>query len=96
MHTLSGTWISAKFQLQVSNGYLLLLFFIITKIDETGKEDLWFNFQKSKYLYDAEEKKRFEPVAFPVDLPLKDYQNWKGFQEDEDVTRAKRRCGDNQ
>ena len=49
-----------------------------------------------KYLYDAEEKKRFEAVNFPVDLPMKDYQNWKGFQEDEDVVRAKRRCGDNE
>ena len=63
---------------------------------ETGEEQLWFNFQKTKYLYDAEEKKRFEAVPFPVDLPLKDYQNWKGYQEDEDVAKVKRKYGDNE
>ena len=61
----------------------------------TGKKDLWFTFQKTKYIYDAEEKKRFEALEFPVRHPMKEYQAWKGYQEDEEVATAKRTFGDN-
>ena len=54
----------------------------------TGKDDVWFTFQKMKYTYEAEEKKRFLPIQFPTDLTFKQYMEWKGYQEDLDLKQA--------
>lgn len=63
---------------------------------ETQKEIIWFNFQKTKYVYDSEEKKQFCQVAFPINETMEHYNNCKGHQEEADVERAKRKYGLNE
>ncbi|XP_064649673.1 endoplasmic reticulum transmembrane helix translocase-like [Lineus longissimus] len=78
-----------------NNGYTELVKLYHDVDEETKKERPWFTFQKTKYLYDAEEKKQFEPVKFPVDLSMKQYTEWKGYQEDSEVAVAERKYGNN-
>uniref|UniRef100_A0A671T4F2 Endoplasmic reticulum transmembrane helix translocase n=1 Tax=Sinocyclocheilus anshuiensis TaxID=1608454 RepID=A0A671T4F2_9TELE len=59
--------------------------------DEDGVEILSFEFQKIRYVYDSKEKKCFLPVAFPINFPMSHFQNWKGYQE-EDQLRAAEKC----
>ncbi|XP_071487293.1 endoplasmic reticulum transmembrane helix translocase-like [Diadema antillarum] len=79
-----------------NNGYPELVQLHTDRHPATGKRDLWFMFQKTKYVYDAEEKKRFTALEFPINLPFKMYQSWKGYQEDSEVASAKKSFGDNQ
>ncbi len=48
-----------------------------------------------KYYYDAEEKKQFMPVLFPVDHSFRYYNEWKGYSEDADIKIAERKYGKN-
>ncbi|XP_066294107.1 endoplasmic reticulum transmembrane helix translocase-like [Branchiostoma lanceolatum] len=66
------------------------------KDKNSGEEQIWFNFQKIKYVYDSEEKKQFRAVEFPVDLPMKTYQSCRGYQEEADITRASAKYGKNE
>ncbi|XP_013409364.1 manganese-transporting ATPase 13A1 [Lingula anatina] len=59
-------------------------------------EQIWFTFQKCKYVYDAEEKKQFLPVEFPIDYSIKTYMEWKGYQEESDIKQAERKYGKNE
>ena len=67
---------------------------IVFQDTKTGLLQIWFVFQKTKYLYDSEEKKRFQPVAFPVDLTIRQYMECKGYQED-DLKVAEDKYGKN-
>ncbi|XP_033643148.1 manganese-transporting ATPase 13A1-like [Asterias rubens] len=78
-----------------NNGYPDIIQLHHDKTKETDKTEIWFSFQKTKYIYDAEEKKQFQSVQFPVDLPLKEYQSWKGYMEEADVADVKNKYGDN-
>lgn len=69
--------------------------FCIKQDPKSGKNILWFTSQKTKYIYDAEEKKQFQPVSFPVDYPFREYQDWKGYTEEEELAKAKDIYGDN-
>ncbi|XP_030053422.1 endoplasmic reticulum transmembrane helix translocase [Microcaecilia unicolor] len=60
-----------------------------------GREVLSFEFQKIKYYYEANEKKEFIPVAFPVEYPLSYYQNAKGYQDDAEIRAAEKKYGTN-
>ncbi|XP_019619059.1 PREDICTED: manganese-transporting ATPase 13A1-like isoform X1 [Branchiostoma belcheri] len=62
----------------------------------SGEEQIWFNFQKIKYVYDAEEKKQFRAVEFPVDLAMRVYQSCRGYQEEADISRASAKYGKNE
>uniref|UniRef100_A0A8C3W5K4 Endoplasmic reticulum transmembrane helix translocase n=1 Tax=Catagonus wagneri TaxID=51154 RepID=A0A8C3W5K4_9CETA len=62
---------------------------------EDGREVLSFEFQKIKYSYDALEKKRFLPVAFPVGHAFSYYQSNRGFQEDSEIRAAEKKFGSN-
>ncbi|NXV20114.1 AT131 ATPase, partial [Cepphus grylle] len=62
---------------------------------EDGQEALSFEFQKIKYSYETDGKKRFLPVAFPVEHPLCYYQNARGYQEDKDIRAAEKKYGTN-
>ncbi|XP_064453266.1 endoplasmic reticulum transmembrane helix translocase isoform X3 [Mirounga angustirostris] len=62
---------------------------------EDGQEVLSFEFQKIKYSYDALEKKRFLPVAFPVGNAFSYYQSSRGFQEDSEIRAAEKKFGSN-
>ena len=82
-------------------GFDQLLFMSLFKLcvfqnPNTGKEEISFIFQKMHYRYDAEEKKRFEAVQFPVSETFRKYMEWKGYQEDTDIKQAEREYGKNQ
>jgi cation-transporting ATPase 13A1 len=62
---------------------------------ETGEEVIWFKFQKLKYIYDAEEKKEFLPVDFPVDHSIEYYKTAKGYQEESEITEFATKYGKN-
>ncbi|XP_062617317.1 endoplasmic reticulum transmembrane helix translocase-like [Saccostrea cucullata] len=57
--------------------------------------DLWFVFQKTRYMYDREEKKQFVSAQFPVDLPVSHYMDWKGYQEEEELKQSEKKFGKN-
>ncbi|KAJ8300410.1 hypothetical protein KUTeg_021929 [Tegillarca granosa] len=61
----------------------------------TTPTGLSFYFQKSKYIYDSEEKKQFLPLSLPVDNSIKYYMEWKGYQEDSDIKEAEEKFGKN-
>ncbi|XP_023721826.2 manganese-transporting ATPase 13A1 [Cryptotermes secundus] len=64
--------------------------------DEVNQSvSIWFIFQKTKYVWD-ENKKQFCGLQFPVDLPFGEYMEWKGYQEDHEVTNADIKYGRNQ
>ncbi|XP_073242423.1 endoplasmic reticulum transmembrane helix translocase-like [Porites lutea] len=63
---------------------------------ETKKNIIWFNFQKTKYVFDSEEKKQFCQVAFPINESIEHYNSCRGYQEEADVERAKRKYGVNE
>ncbi|KAG5279237.1 hypothetical protein AALO_G00075590 [Alosa alosa] len=63
--------------------------------DENGEGILSFEFQKIRYVFDRKEKKRFLPVAFPVDQPMGYFQAWRGYQEEADLRAAEKRYGTN-
>lgn len=56
---------------------------------------LWFEFQKIKYSYDALEKKRFLPAAFPVANAFAFYQSCRGLQDATEVRAAEKKFGSN-
>lgn len=62
---------------------------------DQGSMDIWFIFQKTKYLY-SNEKKTFIGLEFPVDLSFGYYQQWKGYADEEEVKIAERKYGKNE
>ena len=71
-------------------------FFCTLQEQETQKQVIWFNFQKTKYVYDGEEKKQFCQVAFPINEAMEHYNSCKGYQEEVEVERAKKKYGLNE
>ncbi|XP_050186931.1 endoplasmic reticulum transmembrane helix translocase-like, partial [Myiozetetes cayanensis] len=65
--------------------------------DEDGEESLSFEFQKLRYSYVEHSGggRGFVPVAFPVERPLRHFQNCRGYQEEREVRAARRKYGDN-
>lgn len=64
-------------------------------LQQEEEEGLWFLFQKTKYLYDREEKKTFVPLTFPTHHSVQFYMDWKGYQDDSDVAAAVKKFGTN-
>ncbi|KFM68900.1 putative cation-transporting ATPase 13A1, partial [Stegodyphus mimosarum] len=62
--------------------------------DEEGV-NVWFKFQKTKYLYDFN-KKSFRGLSFPDNLPFKYYQECKGFVDDSELKSAEGKYGKNE
>ena len=56
---------------------------------------MWFIFQKTKYVYDGEKHKTFAPVEFPVDRSVREYMDWKGYQEEEELKAAQKKFDKN-
>jgi len=56
----------------------------------SGEEEIWFTFQKLNYFYNAGEKKQFEEVKLPTDLMFRQYMDWKGYQDDEELRKAEK------
>lgn len=59
------------------------------------KPDVWFIFQKSKYIYDWE-KGTFHTVIFPTDKPYEYYMESKGYSDDEAIELAEKEYGKNE
>lgn len=57
-------------------------------------EVIWFMFQKTKYTFDFRSEK-FHVVKFPLDHEMKEYQEWRGYQEDHEITSVERKFGKN-
>lgn len=66
-----------------------------SKPTETEEELVWFVFQKTKYIYNYDEQ-IFQVLKFPVHLQIKEYNEWKGYQEDSDIQAAERKFGKNE
>ena len=77
-----------------NNGYPELIRLHHSKGDKL-KDIISFTFQKIQYFYDEEEKKRFQPVTFPINEQFSFYQNSKGFQDEGDVKVVCRKYGPN-
>lgn len=61
----------------------------------TDEDDVWFIFQKTKYIYDSN-KKCFQGLHFPDNLPIPFYQDWKGYADDSEARIAENRYGLNE
>jgi cation-transporting ATPase 13A1 len=48
----------------------------------TAEKVTWFNFQKTKYIFDRE-RKQFKPIEFPLDNSLAFYLESKGYGQSE-------------
>lgn len=70
-------------------------YWCIVILQDKGEQSLWFMFQKTKYLYDGEEKKTFVSVEFPVAESVQTYLDWKGYQDDEEIRHAENKFGKN-
>ncbi|XP_068620911.1 endoplasmic reticulum transmembrane helix translocase [Battus philenor] len=57
--------------------------------------DVWFIFQKSKYIYDWE-KKQFHTIEFPVNKTYEEYLESKGYLDDESIDIAEKEYGKNE
>uniref|UniRef100_A0A1B6DGW9 Endoplasmic reticulum transmembrane helix translocase n=2 Tax=Clastoptera arizonana TaxID=38151 RepID=A0A1B6DGW9_9HEMI len=77
----------AKVVPTANNGFPELVKLQHFKDTITKKDIVWFIFQKTKYVWD-ENKKQFRGLEFPVNLSFKEYMDWKGYQEDADLTNA--------
>ncbi|XP_039280958.1 manganese-transporting ATPase 13A1 [Nilaparvata lugens] len=63
--------------------------------DETTKStQVYFLFQKTKYVWD-EEKKQFRGLEFPAEHSFRHYMEWKGYQDDAEVAYAEQKYGKN-
>ena len=78
-----------------NNGYTELVPLFQATDLTTGKRQIWFIFQKMKYSYDSEEKKQFLPVDFPAEWSFKEYMEWKGYAEENDLRNAETKYGKN-
>lgn len=84
------------FRLMKVNCFIDRCFICISQDGETQKEVIYFNFQKTKYVYDSEEKKQFCQVAFPVNETMDHYNSCKGYQEEAEVEKGKKIYGSNE
>ena len=57
-------------------------------------EAIWFMFQKTKYSFDFRTEK-FQVLKFPLDHTIQEYQEWKGYQEDHEISSVERKFGKN-
>jgi hypothetical protein len=60
------------------------------KIQPSGEQNkqIWFYFQKTKYIYDQDERKTFKSIEFPINNTLKYYVETKGFHTDQQVNES--------
>lgn len=57
--------------------------------------DVWFIFQKSKYIYNWE-KSTFQTVEFPIDRPYEFYMESKGYADEEEIELVEKEYGKNE
>ena len=59
-----------------------------------GKDEIWFNFQKTKYMFDPEVN-TFVTLTFPVSNTIATYLESKGLQEEEEIKQTENIYGKN-
>lgn len=70
-------------------------YIIFNSFQDTPQKEVWFTFQKTKYIYDAEEKKRFQPLNFPIDLTIRQFMEWKGYPDENEIKISEQKYGKN-
>ncbi|KAL0848969.1 hypothetical protein ABMA28_013357 [Loxostege sticticalis] len=80
-----------------NNGFSEIVRLHHTKSTKKGSTnpDVWFIFQKSKYIYDWD-KKTFHTVEFPINKTYEEYMESKGFLDDESIDIAEKELGKNE
>lgn len=80
-----------------NNGFAEVVKLHHTKSTRRGSihPDVWFIFQKSKYLYDWE-KKSFCTIKFPINKTYEEYMESKGYSDDEAIDIAEKEFGKNE
>ncbi|KAH6943965.1 hypothetical protein HPB50_000926 [Hyalomma asiaticum] len=64
------------------------------KVPGEEEPSVWFLFQKTKYQYSFE-RKAFRGIEFPTGMPLRHYQECKGYLDDADLAVGERQYGKN-
>ncbi|KAI1289846.1 Endoplasmic reticulum transmembrane helix translocase [Halotydeus destructor] len=77
-----------------NNGSSELVRLFHARETEKEPESIWFVFQKTKYSYNLETGD-FEVLSFPLNHKLSEYQEWKGYDEDHEVTNVEKKYGKN-
>lgn len=77
-----------------NNGSTELVRLHRSKAVDSDKISVYFVFQKAKYELN-DELNQFEHVTFPTDHSINHYQEWKGYQEDSEITAVERKYGKN-
>ncbi|XP_073941459.1 endoplasmic reticulum transmembrane helix translocase [Choristoneura fumiferana] len=80
-----------------NNGFSEIVKLHHTKSTKKGNlnPDVWFMFQKSKYVYDWD-KKTFATVEFPVNKTHEEYLESRGYADDEAIDVAEKEFGKNE
>lgn len=70
-----------------NNGFAELVYlhrkFIPKELNQAAEKVTWFQFQKTKYIFDSKEKKQFKPIEFPLNNTLASYMESKGYSQSE-------------
>ncbi|XP_075992029.1 endoplasmic reticulum transmembrane helix translocase [Anticarsia gemmatalis] len=80
-----------------NNGFSEIVKLHHTKSTKKGSihPDVWFIFQKSKYIYDWD-KKIFHTVEFPTNKTYEEYMESKGYADEETIIVAEKEFGKNE
>ncbi|XP_064457575.1 endoplasmic reticulum transmembrane helix translocase-like [Ornithodoros turicata] len=78
-----------------NNGSSELVPLHVKKLEGQPEPDVWIIFQKTKYFYNFD-RKCFQGIQFPTEMPLREYQDWKGYGDDDEAVDAERRYGKNE
>lgn len=77
-----------------NNGSAELVCLHVDRVQGEEEPLVWFFFQKTKYQYNFE-RKTFHGIQFPTAMPLRHYQECKGYVDDADLAAAERQYGKN-
>ncbi|CAB3251374.1 unnamed protein product [Arctia plantaginis] len=81
----------------LNNGFSEIVKLHHTRSTKKGsiQPDVWFIFQKSKYLYDWD-KKTFRTIEFPTHKTYEEYMDSKGYTDDDAIDLAEKEFGKNE
>ncbi|XP_012275293.1 manganese-transporting ATPase 13A1 [Orussus abietinus] len=66
----------------------------LVTLQHINDQEPWFIFQKTKYSWDPT-KKQFRSLEFPVDRTVRQYRDWKGYLDENEVAAAESTYGKN-
>ncbi|KAM3172670.1 hypothetical protein ACTXT7_014059 [Hymenolepis weldensis] len=86
----------AKVVPPANSGYTSIVPIIHKKSVASKDVAHYFYFQRLKYTFDSDDKDSVHAVRFPLFWKLKEYMDWRGYSNEDDVKIAKEAYGDNQ